>query len=137
VTWFQFTISAAAPGMASVGSQLIVVDPVAGGYTSNLKQGSIYTIYITGEGDVTPTLATGATPAPGTPAANLPQPRLPLSVTVGGVQATVNFAGIPPGLAGVTQINFTVPAAAPLGQQPVVVTVGSAASPPATVTVTQ
>jgi len=37
----------------------------------------------------------------------------------------------------VTQINFTAPAAAPLGAQPVVVTVGTSASQPATFTVTE
>jgi len=36
----------------------------------------------------------------------------------------------------VTQINFTVPANAPLGEQPVVVTVGGVAGPPVTLTVT-
>jgi uncharacterized protein (TIGR03437 family) len=60
----------------------------------------------------------------GTPITSLPKPTLPLTVTVGGVPATVLFAGIPSGLTGVTQIDFTVPANAPLGTQPVVVSVG-------------
>jgi len=37
---------------------------------------------------------------------------------------------------GVTQINFTVPATAPLGKQQVIVTVGDAASVAANFTVT-
>ena len=90
------------------------------------------TMYITGDGDVTPTLPTGATPA-----SRFPKPRLPLSVTVGGVSAELPFYGITPGLVGVTQINFTVPADAPVGPQAVVVTVGGAASPPVTLNVTQ
>jgi uncharacterized protein (TIGR03437 family) len=45
------------------------------------------------------------------------------------------FLGIPPGLVGVTQINFDVPSNAPLGKQQVVVTVGGVASQPATFTV--
>jgi uncharacterized protein (TIGR03437 family) len=55
---------------------------------------------------------------------------------VGGVQAAVPFYGIPSGFVGVTQINFTIPTTAPLGSQPVVVTVGTASSVPAYITVT-
>ncbi len=82
-------------------------------------------------------LATGATPFVATPIALLPQPTLPVTVTVGGVPAPVAFGGIPSGLAGVTQINFVIPDDAPLGAQPVVVTVGGVASPAATITVKQ
>ncbi|MDQ6665791.1 MAG: hypothetical protein M3Z23_15535, partial [Acidobacteriota bacterium] len=60
----------------------------------------------------------------------------PVSLTVGGVPATVVFTGIPSGLVGVTQVNFQVPPGVPLGVQPVVVTVGGASSPPVNVTVT-
>jgi uncharacterized protein (TIGR03437 family) len=59
----------------------------------------------------------------------LPAPRQPVSLTVGGIAVTPLFVGIPSGLAGVTQINFTVPAGLAAGPQPVVVTVGGAASP--------
>jgi uncharacterized protein (TIGR03437 family) len=58
-----------------------------------------------------------------------------VTVTVGGVVATVRFIGIPSGLVGVTQINFTIPATVAPGVQPVVVTVGTAASAPANLTV--
>jgi len=58
-------------------------------------------------------------------------------VTVGGVaDPQPLFVGIPTWSAGVTQINFTVPANAPLGPQPVVVTVGGVASPPVMLNVT-
>jgi uncharacterized protein (TIGR03437 family) len=85
-------------------------------------------MYITGDGQVTPSLATGSAP---TSLARAPKPRLPLTVTVGGVTATTTFFGIPPGYVGVTQVNFTIPAGAPSGVQPVVVTVGTQASAPA------
>ena len=62
---------------------------------------------------------------------------LPVAVTVGGAPAQIAFAGIPSGLAGATQINFVIPPNAPLGVQPVVVTVGGIASPAATITVGQ
>ncbi len=92
---------------------------------------------MTGDGQVTPALATGATPAAGTPLTQLPKPLLPVTITVGGVNAAIDFIGIPNGLTGVTQVNFAVPAVAPLGAQSVVATVGSAASAPAKLTVTQ
>ena len=93
-------------------------------------------LYVTGDGLTSPALATGAAPAAGTPVANLPKPQQTVSVMVGGAQAPVQFIGIPVGLVGVTQINYTVPAQAPTGAQPVVVTVGGVASPSATLTVT-
>jgi uncharacterized protein (TIGR03437 family) len=56
---------------------------------------------------------------------------LPVTMTVGGQPASISFIGIPSGLVGVTQINYVVPANAPVGVQPVVVTVGGVASPAA------
>src|SRR2546422_4248640 len=47
----------------------------------------------------------------------LPRPRLPVTLSIGGAQAKILFAGVPPGLAGVSQINFTVPDDAPLGDR--------------------
>ena len=79
---------------------------------------------------------TGVAPATSTPLEGLPKPKLDVKVTIGGVPAKVDFAGIPYGLVGVTQVNFVVPADAPLGKQPVVVTVGNTASAPAQFTVT-
>jgi uncharacterized protein (TIGR03437 family) len=102
------------------------------------SRGGTYTLFITGEGQVSPSLATGTAPSPRTPLANLPKPRQAVSMTIGGVPVTsFEFIGIPPGLVGVTQINYVVPSNAPLGPQQVVVTVGSASSPAAMFTVTQ
>jgi uncharacterized protein (TIGR03437 family) len=61
----------------------------------------------------------------------------PTTVSIGGVGAVIQFAGIPTSLVGVTQINLRIPTNAPLGTQPVVVTIGSVPSAPATITVTQ
>ena len=93
--------------------------------------------YITGDGDTTTFLITGASPATGTATSKLPRPKLPVTVTVGGVAATVSFAGIPPGLVGITQLNFTVPATVPPGVQPVVVSVGGVKTQTGSLTVTQ
>jgi uncharacterized protein (TIGR03437 family) len=92
-------------------------------------------LFITGEGLVTPALATGASPAPGTPFEQLPKPKLPVTVTVANLPAQIAFTGIVPGIVGATQINYIIPAKAPSGVQPVVVTVGGVASPPALITV--
>lgn len=103
---------------------------------SSAARGQSTTLYITGDGQVSPTLATGASPDPGTPLSQLPKPKLPVTLTVGGQSATISFIGIPSGLVGVTQINYEVPANTPVGVQPVVVTVGGAASPAVNLTVT-
>ena len=94
-------------------------------------------MFITGEGQVRPSLATGATPSSRTPQAQLPKPQLPVTVTVGGFPATIQFIGIVNGMVGETRIDFTIPPNVPVGVQPVVVTVGSASSPPTNITVTQ
>ena len=116
-----------------LASYLFTVSPSAPGIFSTLtsaKGGDVVTIFITGEGLTTPALATGASPFFATPLTLLPQPALPLVVTVGGVMANVLFSGVPPGLAGVTQINFTIPKSVSTGVQPLVVTVGNVASAP-------
>ena len=125
---FVFQVSSAAPGIFVDGSGNAVPNSTA-------SPGSTIILFITGEGDETPALATGWTPDPSTALRNLPKPRLPVTVTVGGVAATTTFVGIPSGLTGVTQINYTVPATAPTGVQPVVVTVGGVASKPANLAV--
>jgi len=102
---------------------------------TSATRGSIVSLYITGDGAVTPALATGASPSASTALSNLPKPTQSTTVTIGGVSATIDFIGIPPGLAGVTQINYLVPANAPTGAQPVIVTVGSVPSAAATLTV--
>jgi uncharacterized protein (TIGR03437 family) len=69
--------------------------------------GETVSVYLTGLGAVSPTIADGAA-----------GPTNPLSITptgtiaayIGGVAATVGYAGLAPQLAGLYQINLTVPA---------------------------
>jgi uncharacterized protein (TIGR03437 family) len=69
-------------------------------------------------------------PSDAFPLAALPQ------VTIGGAAATVSFAGVVAGAAGVYQINVQVPAGAANGDLPLIVQVGTAASSaPALITV--
>jgi uncharacterized protein (TIGR03437 family) len=132
VASYVFTVAASGPGIFTDPNPPSALVP-----NSNGNRGDTLLLFITGEGQVSPALPTGASPFVATPLSLLPQPTLPVAVTVGGVPAQIAFAGIPPGLAGITQINFVIPTNAPLGVQPVVVTVGGIASPSAMITVGQ
>jgi uncharacterized protein (TIGR03437 family) len=130
VAFFTFSVTPSAPGIftdLNRGSALVPV--------SSAKRGDTLLAFLTGEGEVSPSLSTGATPFPATPLALLPRPAMPVTVTVGGIAAPIAFAGIPPGLAGVTQVNFVVPNGVLSGPEPVVIMVGAVASPPATINV--
>ena len=128
VAGFSFQISPASPGIFADANGNLVPIPV-------VKAGTALALYVTGTGDVTPALKTAYSPSAGTALANLPKPVLPLSVTVAGAPAFVEFAGITPGLIGVTQVNILVPSSSPLGNQPVVVTVAGASSAPVNIVV--
>ncbi len=104
---------------------------------SSAARGAETALFITGAGKLLPSVATGDSPSSSTPTANLPKPILPVAVTVANETAPIVFIGATPGTVGVVQINYTVPADAPLGAQDVVVTVGTFASQPAKLTVTQ
>jgi len=126
VATFLLTVAPTAPGLYGIWT-------VGGLPATSANPGDLLVAYMTGDGDVTPSLATGATPSSSTVTGFLPKPRQAVSISVGGVTVPSNqvlFVGIPPGVAGVTQINFTVPASVPAGKQAVVVTVGGVASPP-------
>jgi len=60
----------------------------------------------------------------------------PVTVTIGGVDAAVLFAGLAPGFAGLYQLNVVVPGGVSAGDAvPVVVSVAGQASPPVTLAV--
>jgi uncharacterized protein (TIGR03437 family) len=90
------------------------------------KRGVDYiNIFATGLGPVTNQPATGA-PAPASPLAETTQT---VTVAIGGVAATVSFAGLAPGWVGLYQVNAQVPANAPTGGAvPVALSVGGAAA---------
>ncbi len=125
-----------------VASQSISVGAVAPGIFTNSSgapvpstsaaRGAIITLFVTGVGAVSPQVSTGAAPS----ASETPIPTEALSVTVGGIAASVEYDGIPSGLVGVVQINYQVPTGIAIGAQPVVVKIGSVSSPAANLTVT-
>jgi uncharacterized protein (TIGR03437 family) len=53
-----------------------------------------------------------------------------VTATIGGVTANVSFSGLAPGFEGLNQVNIDVPAGAPTGVQPLVVSTGGISSPP-------
>jgi uncharacterized protein (TIGR03437 family) len=88
-------------------------------------RGSVAVLYGTGEGQTDPAGSEG-TISPLVPPWLVPV--LPVSVTIGGQPATVDFVGEAPGeVSGLSQINVIVPASATTGVSvPVVVTFGTA-----------
>ncbi len=102
-------------------------------YTSGAR-GQEIALFITGAGQVSPPLFTGSAPNV-TLISELPAPLQTPIVSVGGVKAILNFVGIPDGLVGVVQINFTIPTNIPTGVNTVQVAVGNSESGVALVTV--
>ncbi len=91
-------------------------------------KGSVIVIYATGEGATDPVGTDGKIiPADIT---QLKKPVLPVTVTIGGYTASVQYAGSAPGLvSGAFQVNAVVPNEAPSGDAvPVTITVGTARS---------
>ncbi len=116
-----FTLNASGTGPAAVLNQNSSLNSAS----NAAAKGSTIVIFATGEGIGAPAVATGT--VIGT---TLSKPAATISVTVGGVPATVAYAGSAPGnVAGVFQLNVVVPAGAPSGASvPVVVTAGSVTS---------
>jgi uncharacterized protein (TIGR03437 family) len=69
--------------------------------------GETVSVYLTGLGAVSPTISDGAA-GPTSPLATTPAGAI--AVYIGGVAATVGYSGLAPQLAGLYQINLTVPA---------------------------
>ena len=84
-------------------------------------------IYATGLGPTSPSFGTG------TAATEVNTTAMPVSVTIGGMNATVMYSGLTEGFVGLYQVNAIVPPGL-TGSQPVVITVGTTYSSPAGVT---
>jgi uncharacterized protein (TIGR03437 family) len=116
-----FTLDATGTGPAAVLNQ----DGSVNSATNPAARGSIISIYATGEGQTSPAGVTGSV----TPS-NTKAPMLPVTVTIGGIGATVQYAGSAPGeVAGLLQVNAVVPQGVSRGAAvPVTVSVGGIAS---------
>jgi uncharacterized protein (TIGR03437 family) len=82
-------------------------------------------IYATGEGQTSPAGVTGSVTQSATK-----MPMLPVTVTIGGVSAVMQYAGsAPESIAGLLQVNAVVPQGIATGSAvPIIVTVGGAPS---------
>ena len=90
-------------------------------------------IYCSGLGETGPTVIAGEEAPAQEPFARTVNP---VVVTIGGVEAKVNFAGLTPFFSGLYQINVQVRSGVPPGDEvPVVVSVGGQMSPPVTIAI--
>ncbi len=120
-------VSAAAPAIFSTSAAgqgaVLNQDFSVNSASRPAARGSWISIYATGTGVFSTPVEDGIL----IPATNLPLSAAPISVTIGGVAATVIYQGAAPGLvAGVVQINAQVPAGVTPGTAvPVTITAGS------------
>ena len=117
-----FTLNSTGLGPGAILNQDLTVN----GANNRAAPGSVVVIYCTGAGVTNPASADAS--ITGTP---LPYLTLPYSVTIGGQNAMVQYAGGTPGtVAGLTQLNVVVPMGVTPGTTvPVTVTIGGASSP--------
>jgi uncharacterized protein (TIGR03437 family) len=91
---------------------------------------SVVAVYATGLGAVNPPVPIGAQ----APTDSLSKVTTTVTGTIGGQPATVLFAGLAPGYAGLYQVNLVVPQIAP-GDYPVQISAGEATSNIATISI--
>lgn len=126
----RVAVAAAAPGLftanASGAGQAAALNQDGSFNTPDrpASAGEVVVLYGTGEGALDARVADGSIAA-----APLSQPRLPITVEIGGRPARVLYAGPAPGLVhGLVQINAEVPAGVPPGAASVVFLAGTARS---------
>jgi len=114
-----------ADGSGTGQGAIINEDQVLNSPSKPALRGSVMTLFATGAGQTDPTGVDGQVAA-----GTLPKPLLPISVWIGGMNASVLYAGAAPGgVAGLLQVNCIVPLTAPTGLTvPIVLVVGTASS---------
>ena len=119
-----YTLNQAGSGQGAILNQNFSVNGVA----APAAKGNIIQVYMTGEGVTQPLGSDGQlAPANGT---GLYKPVLPVTATIGGIPATVQYYGTAPGIVyGVMQVNIFIPANAPSGGSvPIQISVGNNAT---------
>ena len=119
-----FTMDGSGVGPGAVLNQ----DYTVNSPSAPAEKGSVIMFFATGAGQTDPPGADGQITGDTLP---LPQPLLPVTVQIGGLDAKVLYAGAAPGLvAGVLQVNCIVPSDSPSGYAvPIMLTVGNISSP--------
>jgi uncharacterized protein (TIGR03437 family) len=129
---FQASSATTAPGLFTQNASgsgpgaILNQDNSVNGPGNGAAKGSIVQVYMTGEGQTRPSSVTGAITAANLPPPQLtPAPLLAVGVTINGQPALYVYAGEAPGLvAGMMQLNVQIPANAPSGELPILVSVG-------------
>lgn len=85
--------------------------------SSPAQAGETVAVYVTGLGDVDPAVPDGSVG----PATTLSNTTNTFTASIGGLNATVTYAGLAPNLAGLYQINVTIPSGVASGAQPLVI----------------
>ncbi len=112
------TLASAQPGIFTVdssGSGAGVITDAQGALIASsnpARRGDVVIVYATGLGATKPAVKTGEA-SPSSPPAQVTQA---VTAYVGGVAATVEFAGLTPGLVGLYQVNVRIPENASPGE---------------------
>ncbi len=127
---FQVNLVATQPGIFSLSQggsgqgAILNQDSSVNGASNPAALGSVIQIFATGEGQVVPAVLTGSV-TPAAPPYPVPV-ATPITVTIGGQTAQIEYAGEAPALvSGVIQVNVVIPAGTAAGNQPVVLTIGT------------
>ncbi len=117
----SINIETSAPGLFLQNGTAAVVNQ--NGFVNSPTQpaaaGTVIAAYITGAGAVGPSGVTGGA-APSNPLSRVTEN---VTATIGSLPASVQFAGLAPGFAGLYQVNIQVPQMSP-GQYPLQISVG-------------
>jgi uncharacterized protein (TIGR03437 family) len=126
-----YTVTPQAPGVYTMNAQGYGPGAILNAdYSLNASnpaaKGSAVLVYMTGEGLLSPSGTSGNLAD-----LNLKYCATPVLATVGGIPATVYYAGSAPGLVyGVMQVNVEIPATAPSGAQALLIGMGAAGTIP-------
>jgi uncharacterized protein (TIGR03437 family) len=128
-------VTATAPGIFTVdatGSSqgaVLNADYSVNGPSKPTAKGSTVMVYMTGEGETSPSGVTGQVTVMQNSQPYTPRPLGNIAVLVDGQPARVDFAGEAPGfVTGLLQLNVVIPANARSGNLPIVVSVGARSS---------
>jgi uncharacterized protein (TIGR03437 family) len=121
------TVAAAVPGIAAYANGQIVAQHLNGTLISEAspaQPGTYVILYLAGLGATDTPVADGA----GSPASPLAHPSIAPVLTLNGVSQPYQFVGLTPGIVGLYQINFQVPANTANGDMQLVVSQSGVAS---------
>jgi uncharacterized protein (TIGR03437 family) len=129
-----FLLNSAGQAAAEIAGTTSIAAP-AGAFTGSrpAQPGEYITLYCTGLGVVTNQPATGAlaTASPLSSASGGP-----VTVSIGGVNASASFSGLAPGFLGLYQVNVQMPSSVPIGSAvPLTISIGGKTSNQASIAV--